>query len=418
MSKRDDYILAYQQGNLSATEVIVTDTINNEMPNEDYSKSGDAVWLLLDRATTRFANNEIDDAINDYRLALEAIDFYNQDCLNELIGKIVLQDEIGAYPGEDFEQILARIYFALALLHQGDTGNAYALLRQAEEAQLAKRSQYRNSEIFENYTLADNALGKFLFATVLDKRGDHSNADILYEETKNLVGTNAFAQVGSIDCEKEAATILFVCHNGNAPYKISEITDASLASMIALEFFLAATDITTPALSSLPGIPTPALCDWPNSYPIPTNISVDQCLRPLIPWYDVAATADTELEQKMPVIVARGAARFLIRRSVVSYVSEQNENAAPFVDIAMLLVNLATKADTRTWGSLPNRIDIARIDVAPGDHSIEIQSCRSERHRIHLQKGDLCVINIFNLHPGITKILIPERFLITQGGIP
>ena len=99
----------------------------------------------------------------------------------------VLQDEQGAYQAEDFEQVLARVYFALALLHQGDESNAYAVLRQAEEYQQYRREVYTKIPFTRHYHLADNGLSKYLFATLLKKRGDPSNAQVLYSQALQLL---------------------------------------------------------------------------------------------------------------------------------------------------------------------------------------------------------------------------------------
>ncbi len=165
IDRRGAYIRPYHAGHFKEANQRVTNLIN------DPANSLDAVWLLLDRATINFASGNSCQALSDYQLAIEAIDFYSQDCTAESLGKVILQDKIGAYAGEDFEQILARIYFALALQYCGDDGNAMAILRQVENIQQKKREIYGKCKLTRGYALIDNAFSKYLLAANVGKKG-------------------------------------------------------------------------------------------------------------------------------------------------------------------------------------------------------------------------------------------------------
>lgn len=399
--QRGEYLKAYHHGGLCQAEK----QLDHMLPSRNYTRSSDAAWVLLDRATTRFAMGKMDDAIADYCASLEALDYYSQDLPVEQLNKILLQDQTGAYQADDFEQVLARLYLSLALLHQGDTSNAFAILRQAEEYQQKKRIYYSQSLLTRDYQLIDNPLSKYLFAVLLEKYGDFSNANILYKES-------GIREPGAGSRKPGQATVLIVCHNGKAPYKISGISDASIASALALEMLLGSSH-RDPAISSLTGIPVPKLCYWPYSSGSLIRACLDggqyQCLHPI---YDIGYAAEHQLSQKMPVIVARGAARLALRRTTVGYMQEQDPALGFLTDMVMLAANANTKADTRSWTTLPLTIDMARFDLSPGKHtlSISVEGASNQSFPLSLQSDDLCVINIFNLHPGITKILIPQHF--------
>jgi len=422
LAKRDEYISIYQAGDMAFAEERMTKTIENLAADQNFCQSNDAVWLLLDRATARFAQGNTQDAIKDYRLALEAIDYYNQESTLEHLQQVLLEDGFGAYSGEDFEQILARVYFALALLHEDDTGNAFALLRQAEETQQKKREMYAKTEFTDHYKLIDNAIAKYLLALLLDRKGDRSNAEILYGQAASLVGSPSFQKdLSAADQDGKNATVLVICHNGNSPYKISATSNASVASTAALEFILASRRVD-PAWSSLTGIPIPQLVQKSSSFPYPTFAAIDGIQKSLIPFYDITKTAYQQLQQKLPVIAARAVARFLIRRGTVAYAKKQDQGMGALADLAMFVANASTQADTRSWSTLPSSIDVARFDLKPGTHlfSAHVQARAypplSGRYQIRVAAGDLCVINIFNIHPGITQVVIPKRFLYIDKG--
>ncbi len=430
VNQRDAYITAYHTGDIVRAESALSAIIREEIPPAKAdSTSNDAAWLLLDRGTARFASGEVVLAIDDYRRAIDLMDFYSQDCAAETVGKLLLQDDLGAYAGEDFEQVLARVYLALALLHTGDMGNAYALLRQAEEWQQQKREEYRNSPVKRCYALVENAVAKYLFAVLLEKQGDASNAAILYGDTAALVDNAQLKrEIGVCDAQilspsgtaslnnRSCATILVLCHNGNAPHKVSVLSDASVASTVALEIFLGMQDID-PAWSSLAGIQAPALRYWNNSQPLSTIASLDGIQKPLLPLYCVGETAAAQLDQQMPLIVARGVARYLLRRGAVACANDQDPQMGALVDFAMFVANLHTKADTRSWTTLPETIDVARYDTCEGKHRLTIQAAYMSpmAYELQLSQGDLCVVSVFNIHPGVTTVQIPKRFLITKG---
>jgi hypothetical protein len=419
LSQRGSYLHAYHEGDLIQAEQQLGMLVQKEIPQRQYTKSKEASWLLLDRATTRFTLGKIKEAVEDYAHAIESLDYYTQDIPIEQFAQIALQDETGAYQADDFEQVLARVYFALALLQQGDESNAYALLRQAEEYQQAKRAIYAKVPFTKHYCLADNGLSKYLFATLLEKRGDKTNANLLYQQAFGLIPYVNQADISSHRTSNQA-TVLVICHNGNVPHKISTTSSASVASTTALELLLSTSrKRLDPAWSSLTGIPVPALRKWPFSNPIPTFAEMDGLTKPLVPFYNVSEAAALELEQKLPVIVARGVARFLIRRGTVGYLQEQDPTLGALADLTMCIVNSQTRADTRSWTTLPAFIDVARFDVDPGTHclSIQIKSYDPLRqfYQLILKPHDLCVIHIFNIHPGITRILIPNRYLANQG---
>jgi len=210
------------------------------------------------------------------------------------------------------------------------------------------------------------------------------------------------------------ASVIILCHNGNAPYKISAPVPASQASAAALEILLAFNQRQF-AFSTLPGIPAPYLVKSTNSQPYPTIATLDKEPQQLLPWCNIDQMAHIQLQADMPFIVARGVARLILRRCAVAAATKQDETIGALTDLTFLIVNATTQADTRAWDTLPSTIDLARFNVQPGLYPLHIQisSTSTENHTrwLNLKPGDLCVINLFNIHPHITLIHIPKQFL-------
>lgn len=421
LAQRGSYLKAYHKGYFTEAEQHLNVIASQEISKHNYTESKNASWILLDRATTRFAMGKVEEAIQDYKLALESMDYYGQDLLSEQISQILLQDEIGAYQASDFEQVLTRLYFAFALFHQGDESNAYALLRQAEEYQQEKKEIYAQFPFTKNYRLANNTLSNYLFATLLEKRGDLANAKILYKQAASSLPSELQPSLDLIS-KSNQATVLIICHNGKAPYKISDTQPSSVASAMALEFLLADQNID-PAFSSLTGIQVPTLQYWPFSTPKTTYAAINGHFKPLFSLYNINQVAHEELEQKMPLLVAKGVARHLIRRSAVGYINERDEKMGQLADLGMWFANTQTRADTRSWTTLPASLDLARFDIEAGTHFLTLQvkedpqSVSEKNYSLCLSPQDLCIIHIFNIQPGINQVLIPQRYLINTQGV-
>ena len=415
LSQPEEYLSLYHHGQLPAAEKVLSETIEKEIPAEDYRNSKNSTWLLLDRATTRFASGDADNAIHDYQLAVEALDYYNQNLPIEVLGTALLRDDTAAYQGSDFEQILARVYFALALLQKTDFHNALALLKQADRLQQEKRELYSQTPFTKHYQISDHSFAKYLFGVLLEHHGDLSNAAILYRQAEALTDLT-LTETPSSD---HTAVVIIICHNGNAPRKISEVRSSSIASAAALEILLASHGIDA-AASSFTGISVPALYHFWLGSPVSTQVALDNTQKSLITIYNVSKAAEEELQQKLPLIAARGIARFLIRRSIVAYAQKQDPCLGMLTDIGMLIANAHTEADTRSWHMLPHTIDLARYDVIPGTHDLSIQVNPPGLYPIYhnfklcLEPHSLCVINVFNIHPGVTTIQVPPKFLIKE----
>ena len=85
---------------------------------------------------------------------------------------------------------------------------------------------------------------------------------------------------------------------------------------------------------------------------------------------DVDALARYSLQQAMPRIMATATAR-----AVVKYNTQHNaQSNSDLAGLLMTLTNLATeRADTRSWSTLPQEVQLQRIWLPVGEHQVKIQ---------------------------------------------
>jgi len=80
--------------------------------------------------------------------------------------------------------------------------------------------------------------------------------------------------------------------------------------------------------------------------------------------------AAKQLQDEMPVIVARQVVRLLAKEEMRQQMSRKGGDVG---NILAGLYNIASeKADTRSWSTLPDSIHVLRLDLAPGQHQLEL----------------------------------------------
>jgi len=180
-------------------------------------------------------------------------------------------------------------------------------------------------------------------------------------------------------------TVLLVHHRGMAPQKKTELAPVSIVSAALVETLLQTTNLK-PAISSLTGIPIPVL----QTIPRPTSIlSLDRKSQAPTVSFDIDTAAEKHLDQELPWTAARAAARLLVRRGLVA---STKEKAQPFVDFAMLISNIATRADTRSWAMLPSCIDLYHLDLEPGIHQVQVGK---QSINVAVKENGLTILEIF-----------------------
>ncbi len=398
---QDAVISSVQKGDFVRAEESIDKAIQKKMPTGKFLSCREAVWMYLDRAMLHAWTGKLPAAIQDYNIALDAIDYYSQPTLQEQLTKTLLEDGQSAYVGPHYEHQLARLYLALALFQEGDLGNARALLLQAQN-----QAQLRIEEGKEAAG-STNLIAKYLLAAVLEKEGDLSNAEILYKEVAKE------RREPLAEHSQKKATVIVLSHTGLAPHKISTIAPVSVVSLAILEQLLAIYDIP-PALSSLAGIPIPAFADSASGCSSTSIKFANAQSAHLQPWMDVSDAAHQTLEKELPKIAAHSAARLLIRRAFLGVVQKENQTAGIFADLALLGANLLTEADIRSWSTLPARIDLARLELEPGKHTLTFESrshgaVQTKECQINLSPNELCIINLFTIHPHQMVIQIPKK---------
>ncbi|HEV2149376.1 MAG TPA: hypothetical protein VGR37_18380, partial [Longimicrobiaceae bacterium] len=112
--------------------------------------------------------------------------------------------------------------------------------------------------------------------------------------------------------------------------------------------------------------------------PLEVRVLVDGAAAAAVPVEDVSGAVVREFERRRPLVltraVGRGVVKFLAAREVEKKAEKEGGEVAGYVlgRIANLAGNALEQADTRSWSLLPDRISLARLPLAPGEHRVRI----------------------------------------------
>ena len=110
--------------------------------------------------------------------------------------------------------------------------------------------------------------------------------------------------------------------------------------------------------------------DHPKQTLYTPRISIDNKQALLETVEDVDALARYSLEQAMPGIMARATAR-----AVIKYNSQKTaDDNGSIAGLLMTITNIVTeRADTRSWTTLPQEIQLQRMTLPVGEHQLRIE---------------------------------------------
>ncbi|HEY7769829.1 hypothetical protein [Longimicrobium sp.] len=112
---------------------------------------------------------------------------------------------------------------------------------------------------------------------------------------------------------------------------------------------------------------------------------------------DLSAAMLTRWEQARRAalmrMVVRGAGKFMLTRAVEAKGEKQGGEAVGWIlgRLSNLASNQMERADTRSWSLLPDRVSVARMTLAPGEHPVRIEVTRADGEPVWVDLGTVTV---------------------------
>ncbi len=301
--------------------------------------------------------------------------------VTESLGSVTINDATRSYEGERFEQVLLHVYMAMNYLMLDDIDAARVEMLQAD-VKMREWGEQPEEDAFVRYFagLVYEALGENDDALIsyrkardvyLATRNEQAigvpmilKKDLLrlleeqglWNEYRQLKEDFGMANYKPVKISGQFGELIVILSNGLAPLK----------SETAIMTF-------SPEVSDNVRVAFPVYKDPPQTLKTAQLVVNDKVLK-LETVENIDSLARHSLEDEMPMIMTRAIARAVIKYN--SQKKARGENA--LAGFLMTVANIATeRADTRSWTTLPQQIQMVRTPVPVGTQPVRIEMVNS-----------------------------------------
>ena len=377
---------------------------------------GDNTVLILERSMIlqqleKYALSSRDLEVADKQI--EVLDF-DRGALDDL-GKYLFSDDVGPYKAPFYEKLLINTQNMLNYLEAGDLSGA-----RVEARRLAVMQAFIADHEGEGASLTGP--GSYLAGFIFEKSGQSQEALRYYDEALQYGAFESLAPVVRrlaaqssyrtpritklIDAAPEQpapdpsqAELLVVINYGRVPEKLAKRVPIGLALTYA-SGIISPSDAAKANELAAQGLVTwinyPSLADRrPVSDPLCT---VDGKAQQLEVALEVDREAQKAWEAARGTLVASAITR-MIARVLAGQAAEKIGGGGTLG----LLLSLGTQAtltatdvpDTRSWGTLPARIAIGRVQLPPGKYQVALAASGAGRKApVELEAGGFAVVSL------------------------
>lgn len=378
---------------------------------------GDNSLLLLDRAMILQQLERYELASRDLQVADKQIEILDlsRNAAHD-VGKYLFSDDSGPYRAPAYEKLLVNTMNVLNYLVRGDLNGA-----RIESRRLAVMQRYLTEHQSEAQSLSGP--GSYLAGFTFEKSGQTEQALRYYDEAlsqsaypslsepiQRLLARSGYRTARLKQSAERAgasakppesdedAEILVVISFGRVPPKLAKRVPIGLALTYASDV-LSPGDVQRANYLAAQGLVTwvnyPELGRARGSYDRP-GFALDGR------WMstDAALAIDQQARQAWDGArgtVIAGAITRMLTRVVAGQAVRKTANEGVLGALLSLGVQASLTAadtpDTRSWSTLPARMAIGRMRVAPGTHYVSVQARGVQRRRrVDLKPGDWAVV--------------------------
>jgi len=355
-------------------------------------KRSDADLLKLNRAIIALSSGkpkEAETLLREVRDRFDQLERERERRVAEKAVSMLLDDNTVAYSGEDYENVLIRVFLALSnLMHDGTDAPAYALQIGYKQNEIIRKGEMKDPKDSDKTVNPKEesyrhvAIGQYLIG-VMQEATYRNHDDVIRAYEAVNTWEPGFSQ-GWQDLERARrgvhaqpgnGVIYVFALVGAGPYKVQKNSEVLQDAQILTTFLFA-------MLSKRPTIPdfSPIMIPYivrPRETVSALSVSISGKWQGQTETLtDIGRMAEEQFEAVKPQIVARAVVRRTLKKGIL-YGSKEILDVSPWVGLAMdagamVLQSLET-ADTRSWNLLPAEIQVLRLEVPVGEHRIALQ---------------------------------------------
>lgn len=387
---------AFERGDFPSAVEQYSDTDKMGSAFLSGAESGMAALVAADFATAREQLGRAAEVIEEY----EDSPPITPQTTAESAAALLLNEGAATYEGEGYERVQLHATLALTYLAAGDVAGV------GVEARRANKLLENEEKLYDKQYRA-GGLGHFVSALAYELQGSYDEAFIDYRRMQEKgVGTelagralvrtakrlgydDELAQLeqqygAAVDVPADAASIVLIVGVGMGPRKIEKTLTLPLAHGVG--------QISVPEFM---GVPQPVSA---------VELRVSGASAPLrsSSIEDVTLAATENLNDRIGWLTARSLLRGTLKYEATRRLSRQlgdggNNGGALVGLIVGSIFTIATeRADLRSWQTLPDTWQAARMFVAPGSHELALDAIGGESSRL----------GTFELAPGETLFIV------------
>lgn len=368
---------AFYSGDLATSEALL-DKLDDRRP-------GERDVIKLDQAIVDLVQGRPQEAEEKLREVRDRFDYLEQESVTEAGVSMFTDDTYRAYDGEDYEKVLIRAFLAMSnLMDDGEDAVAYSLQVDQKQRELIERG-LPGADPQQNPKRAYQpvAIGPYLHGVM--REASHLNYDdaersfatvASWEPNFQLVKHDLERVRSGVHSQRGHGVVYVIALVGRGPYKEETIAPVTSAALLIADRILSATGD-----HSLP--PTIAPIKVPQIV-LPHNVV--QGVEVLVPNQSPVRTqtvthigrlAVHQYELTKDHILARAVARRVVKKATIYGAKSVLDVNSPWTELAFdaagVVWEATETADTRSWGLLPESIQVARLELPAGMQTIALR---------------------------------------------
>ena len=336
-----------------------------------------SVIASLDKGMLRRINQDYNGSNEVFEVAKQEIEELYGFSVTENLASVTINETLRGYEGDRYEQLLLHAYMAMNYIQLGDIDSARVEMLQAnvkmmewgDEPEEDAFLRYLEGMIYESLGEEDSALISYrkAYTVYKEKAGvqyppapESLKKDLLrllarqglWSEYKSYKKEFNMPNYKAPKASNKFGELVVIVNNGLAPIRSEK----------AIHIF--SSEVQQNLRIAFP------VYDHPKQSLYTPRISIDNRQALLETVEDVDALARYSLEQAMPGIMARATAR-----AVIKYNSQKTaDDNGSIAGLLMTITNIVTeRADTRSWTTLPQEIQLQRMTLPVGEHQLRIE---------------------------------------------
>jgi len=364
--------MAFQSGDVAEADRLLAHELEQQAGEEDL--------LLLDRAMVTLADGRPADAERMLRRVRDSFDHLDEESPAEDAWSMLSDDGARAYHGEDYEKVLVRAMLAIAnLVQDGDDAEAYSLQiaeKQQSIVAAAVRPDGTNPKAgYQQVALASYLRGLIREETHRDYDDAARNFQLVvdWQPTFSPGRAHLARAAGGSHSRRGHGVVHVFALVGHGPFK-TEVEEMPTSTSLLIADQLLSTQLGTTLPPTVAPIKVPRIVAAPGAAGSVQVAIGDWAAGQTETITDVSQMAVGQCEAMRPLSLARAVARRTAKKGTI-YGFKQGlglREGLPSLalDVAGVAWEASENADTRCWSLLPDRIQVLRLELPVGSHTL------------------------------------------------